>query len=232
MYRSALFANFARLVRVVRDGERADQHGSRVVEPVPGRRIDRREWLAQAGRTAAATAVAAIVPSASIAALPRRRQNVSVGIVGAGLAGLACADTLKAGGIRAALYDAANRTGGRCFSLRGFFPGQVAERGGEFIDNLHKTMLGYARRFDLTLEDVNKEPGDVFYFLDGELRPEAVIVDQLREFVAVMRADLRNALARGDGGRAHRRRRAARSHEPPRVSRGPERRRRRRRPGD
>ena len=191
MYRSALFANFARLARIVRDAERAEERRGRPHEPPRIQRIDRREWLARAGRTAAATAVAAIVPSAPIAALPRRRQNVSVGIVGAGLAGLACADTLKAGGMRATLYDAANRTGGRCFSLRGFFPGQVAERGGEFIDNLHKTMLGYARRFDLTVEDVNKEPGDVFYFLDGEIRPEAVIVDELREFVTVMRADLR-----------------------------------------
>lgn len=48
-----------------------------------------------------------------------------------------------------AIRIAHNRVGGRCFSLDGFFPVQVAERGGEFIDNLHKTMLGYAQRFKL-----------------------------------------------------------------------------------
>ena len=75
---------------------------------------------------------------------------------------------------------------------RGVFPGQVAERGGELIDNLHKTMIGYASRFGLTLEDVNKVPGEVFYFFDGQRWPEVVVVDQFREFVAAMRPDLRD----------------------------------------
>ena len=123
---------------------------------------------------------------------------IDVGIVGAGLAGLACADALKTKGINATIYDANTRTGGRCFSLRNFFPGQVAERGGEFIDNLHKTMLGYAKRFRLTLEDVNKRPGDVFYFFNNQLFAESVVVDQFREFVAAMRADLRGSFRRRD----------------------------------
>ena len=94
--------------------------------------------------------------------------------------------------MRAALYDAANRTGGRCFSLRGFFPGQVAERGGEFIDNLHKTMLGYASRFDLALEDVNEGSLATCPISStassGPRRSSSI---EFREFVAVMRADLR-----------------------------------------
>ena len=124
--------------------------------------------------------------------LPARRNGsaVDVGIVGGGLAGLACADALAGNRATVTIYDANTRTGGRCLSLRGFFPGQVAERGGEFIDNLHKTMLQYARRFDLAVEDVNKEPGEVFYFFDGERIPEPVIVDEFREFVGVMRRDL------------------------------------------
>ena len=76
----------------------------------------------------------------------------------------ACADQLAADGIGATLYEASGRVGGRQWSLRGFFPGQVAERGGEFIDNLHKTMLGYAKRFGLAREDVGQDPrrGDLF----------------------------------------------------------------------
>jgi monoamine oxidase len=76
---------------------------------------------------------------------------VKVAIVGAGLAGLACADELNRNGIHATLYDASTRVGGCCASLVDFFPGQVAKRGGEFIDNLHKTMLAYAKRFTLAL---------------------------------------------------------------------------------
>src|SRR5262245_10438136 len=106
--------------------------------------------------------------------------SVDVGIVGAGLAGLACADRLAAGGISATVYDANTRTGGRCWSLRGFFPGQVAERGGEFIDNPHKTMLGYARRFGLPVDDVSKAPGEVFYFFGGRHVPESTVVDEFR----------------------------------------------------
>lgn len=67
-------------------------------------------------------------------------------------------------GIRATLFEAAERIGGRCWSPRNVFPGQVVERGGEFIDTAHKAMLAYANEFGLALEDVNKNPGEVFYF--------------------------------------------------------------------
>ena len=67
----------------------------------------------------------------------------------------------------------------------------MAERGGELIDNLHKTMIGYARRFGLTLEDYEKQEGEVFYHFDGYAFPEHVVVDEYRDFVAAMRGDLR-----------------------------------------
>ena len=155
-------------------------------------RRSRRDWLKAVARTGAAGATAYLMtPVQRLLAGSERASAVDVGIVGAGLAGLACADTLAAGGISATVYDANTRAGGRCWSLRGFFPGQVAERGGEFIDNLHKTMLQYARRFGLALEDVSKEPGEVFYYFGGEHVPEATVVDEFRDFVDVMRLDLR-----------------------------------------
>jgi monoamine oxidase len=116
--------------------------------------------------------------------------DLTFGIVGAGLAGLSCAYELKKKGVRAHPYEAADRAGGRCFSLSGFFPGQVAGRGGEFIDNLHKTMLGYANEFRLTLEDVGKMPGEVFYNFDGRRVPESVVVNEFRELVPAMHSDL------------------------------------------
>ena len=147
---------------------------------------------ADGGRAGAAAAVASIAtPIERLRASAPPRTAPSVGIVGAGLAGLACADALADRGIVASVYEAGLRTGGRCLSLRGFFPQQVGERGGEFIDTTHKTMLGYAKRFGLALEDVTKKAGDTTYFFDGQFVPEAVIVDELREFVTVMRADLR-----------------------------------------
>jgi monoamine oxidase len=135
--------------------------------------ISRRQFLAGAAWAAAGPA------------------NLNVGIVGAGLAGLACGYELKKKGVAATVYEAATRAGGRCWSLRGLFPGQVAERGGEFLDNLHKTMLGYTQEFGLALEDVEKLPGEVFYYFDGRHYPESAVVEEYRALVAAMRDDLR-----------------------------------------
>src|SRR6185436_37783 len=126
------------------------------------RLVGRRQFMTDIGKCVAA---GALIPTSRVGGI-FRSVSPSIGIVGAGLAGLSCADALRSKGITSTLYDANSRTGGRCFSLRNFFPGQVAERGGEFIDNPHKTMLRYAKELKLSLEDVTKFPGDVFYFFN------------------------------------------------------------------
>jgi monoamine oxidase len=98
---------------------------------------------------------------------------------------------VKRSGLNATIYEASSRAGGRCFSLRNFFPGQVAERGGELIDTAHKTMLGYANEFGLSVHDVGKDPGAVFYHVNGEAYPESRVVDEYRALVDAMRDDLR-----------------------------------------
>jgi monoamine oxidase len=162
---------------------------------------DRRRFLKQLGAVAAVGGLAHVSaacggePSSTAetetSAVRRPSSVTSVAIVGAGLAGLQCALDLRAAGITADLYEASDRVGGRQWSLRNYFPGQVAERGGELIDNLHKTMLGYVRRYNLTVEDLSKEPGEVTYYFGGQYHSEAVIVDQYRTFVSAMRADNR-----------------------------------------
>ena len=138
-----------------------------------------------------AGALTAALPASRAFAIPKVDSRLRVAVVGAGLAGLSCADQLARSGIRATLFEAADRVGGRCWSLRNFFPGQVAERGGEFIDTAHKAMLAYAGEFGLELEDVNKNPGEVFYFFDGVRHHEADVVEEFRDLVARMRIDLR-----------------------------------------
>jgi monoamine oxidase len=200
MSRSLSFRNLARAIRIAHYCEENDISTSEGLERAAdieahtdARRASRREFLANTGKLAAAGAVGwGASPLRIIVPLPLTGPDVRVAIVGAGLAGLACGDELNTNGIRADLYDANNRAGGRCFSLDGFFPGQVAERGGEFIDNLHKTMLGYAKRFKLELEDVEKvPPGEVFYFFNGQLFPESTVVEEFRDLVSAMRDDLR-----------------------------------------
>jgi monoamine oxidase len=191
---------FRQLRRVRRAAEFCDrngletQEGLGLLDELDRRAREEREWrptrrelLGTAGKVAAAGALASLAGAPAWAA---RGSDVRIAIVGGGLAGLACADALKASGIRATVFDANDRVGGRCFSVRGVFPGQTAERGGEYIDNLHKVMLGYAQRFGLAREDLAKEEGEVFYYVDGRLYPEAVVVDEYRELVPQMRADI------------------------------------------
>ena len=153
-----------------------------LVEQVSKRAPTRREVLAGLGGLLAATKARAVRPAGTA---------IDVGIVGAGLAGLACGWELRRRGVPVTLYEAEPRTGGRCYSLGNMFPGQVVERGGEFIDTGHKTMIGYAREFGLTLEDVSKQPGDVAYYFGGMRIDEAAVVEEFRAFVGAMRRDLR-----------------------------------------
>ncbi|NOT27215.1 MAG: NAD(P)-binding protein [Acidobacteria bacterium] len=79
-------------------------------EETRSRRLTRRTFIGSVGRaTIAASALGSV---RLFAAAPR------VAIVGAGLAGLACADRLQSRGIAAVVYEAATRLGGRCFSNR------------------------------------------------------------------------------------------------------------------
>ena len=163
MARSKAFHDLLRAARIARycdkHGLSTDQGIARLANAADKQRMSkrtRREVLAGFGVTAAA----GLLPWRR--ALAKRTVNVDVGIVGAGIAGLVCADTLRAAGVSAALYEARDRLGGRIWSLGGAFPGpiqfpeQVAERGGEFIDTTHLTMKAYAREFDLALEEVEK----------------------------------------------------------------------------
>ena len=118
-------------------------------------------------------------------------MDAKIAIVGAGLAGLACGYELQRQGIKATIYEASDRAGGRCYSLNGVFPNQVAERGSEFIDNLHKTILGYVSEFKLEVEDLSKQPGEVLYYFNGQRYLESAVIDEFRNFVTAMRVDLR-----------------------------------------
>ncbi|NVB76853.1 MAG: NAD(P)-binding protein [Kofleriaceae bacterium] len=186
--RSRSLRQLRRLIRIARDADAAGVSSQEAVErtrEVERAALSRRQFL---GGAAAASALALTARKGFAAPKP---ATLDVGIVGAGLAGLQCAYALSVKGYTASLYDASNRVGGRQFSLRGTFPGQAVERGGELIDNLHKTMLGWVNTLGLTREDVNKPPGDVFYYFNNQLVPEATVVDEYRAFVAAMRPDLR-----------------------------------------
>jgi monoamine oxidase len=198
MGRTPLFDKIVHAMRIARFCEdnrlSTDEGLQRMREHVRSERAvrqTRREWVTAVARAGAAAAATSVLSPTQRLFAGAPVASIDVGVVGAGIAGLACADMLAASGIRPRVYEADTRVGGRCISLRNVFPGQIAERGGEFIDTPHKTMLRYAKRFNLALEDVSKEPGDVFYHLLGGLIPETTVVDEFRDFVEVMHVDLR-----------------------------------------
>lgn len=189
MARTGLFHRTMGLLRIAVADQRSDAAPDEALERARAGALTRRRLLADAGRAALLLGTAGVLPAFSGgrpgAAAP------SVGVVGAGLAGLMCARELIRAGLDVVVHDAAVRVGGRCWTAAGRFPGQVAERGGEFIDTGHKTMIALAREFGLALEDVGKQPGAVSYRFAGQMVSEETVVEEFRAFVPALHADLR-----------------------------------------
>lgn len=121
----------------------------------------RRQFLAGVGATAALTAI------------PRGLPGTSIAIVGGGLAGLCCALRLQQRGLHATVFEANTRLGGRCWTRRGdFAAGQIAEHGGELIDQSHGATRHLAKELGLELVNVLRAqaPGteSCFWFGNAE----------------------------------------------------------------
>jgi monoamine oxidase len=71
-------------------------------------------------------------------------------VIGAGFAGLAAADALRAGGAEVTVLEARERVGGRVWSVQ-FGEGAVIERGAEFILPGYDSMNALAARFGIPL---------------------------------------------------------------------------------
>ncbi len=128
--------------------------------------LRRRDVLAGGAGLAAAAMLSGPLARAIAASAPR------VAVVGGGLAGLTCAYRLGQAGIRADVYEASDRLGGRCWSRRGdFVEGQIAEHGGELIDQGHTETRQLAQELGLKLDNLlsgEANGTEPFYYFDGE----------------------------------------------------------------
>lgn len=151
-----------------------------------GRPLSRRTFLAGAGMAAASLALGRTVTGAA----PR------VAIIGGGIAGLNAAWKLRKAGIRATVYEAAERAGGRIWTDFGAFgAGITTEIGGEFIDSSHKEMRSLAREFKLDLLDTavaSETQLTETYFFGGRARTEDEIVAAFRPVAKRIRQDQNN----------------------------------------
>jgi monoamine oxidase len=128
----------------------------------------RRELLERAGAAGAAVSLGSLanwLPRANAATAPR------IAVVGAGLAGLTSAYRLSQAGYSPQVYEASDRVGGRCWTIRGVFEdGQIAEHGGELIDQGHTAIRQLTQELGLNLDNLlAAEPNGTedFYLFDG-----------------------------------------------------------------
>jgi monoamine oxidase len=151
--------------------------------------MSRREFL-EAGTLAgvALTGVPDVMRRLRVITTPR------VAIVGAGLAGLTCAYRLKQAGVVATVYEGNTRLGGRCWSLRGAFnDGQIAEHGGELIDQYHTEIRQLSQELGLNLDNLlaaEQNGTEPFYYFGGARQTFAETTDAVKQIWQVMHADL------------------------------------------
>lgn len=142
------------------------------------------------------------VAAAALAAGPWLRAgpakpNARVVIVGAGLAGLTCAYRLKQAGLDATVYEAQSRLGGRCWTLRGAFAeGQIAEHGGELIDQGHTRIRQLAQELKLPLDNLlaaEANGTEAFFYFRGQRYAYEDAVRDLKAIWQKLHRDLSEA---------------------------------------
>ena len=186
MARSSLAGKLGEAAAVAREAASSGAPVDEVIEQRAGMR--RRELLAGGAGLAAAAMLGGRLPRA-LAASPAR-----IAIVGGGLAGLTCAYRLQQAGYRATLYEASDRLGGRCWTRRGdFAEGQIAEHGGELIDQGHTETRQLAQELGLDLDNLlaaEVNGTDPFYYFDGQPYSFADATEDLKGIWQQLHKDL------------------------------------------
>jgi monoamine oxidase len=174
MSRTPLASRLGQAASVAAEAAARDVSTEQVIAERAG--LTRREVIAGGTGLALAAALSGPLPRALAASQPR------IVVVGAGLAGLTCAYQLKQAGLRAEVYEASDRVGGRCWTRHDFAP-QIAEHGGELIDQGHTEIRQLAQSLGLDLDNLLAgEPNGTedFYYFDGQPYSFAQATDDLK----------------------------------------------------
>jgi monoamine oxidase len=148
--------------------------------------MDRRKFIGAASLTGAAIGLSGLLEACQNTTGNNKFRQPSVAIIGAGIAGLHAAHLLyKWAGIKADVYEASSRTGGRILTAAGS-GGFTTECGGEFIDSIHADMLNLIEEFNLEKIDCVRDADennwrDHLYFFKGRKRSEEEIIKEFRK---------------------------------------------------
>ncbi|MBI4566233.1 MAG: FAD-dependent oxidoreductase [Planctomycetes bacterium] len=131
----------------------------------------RREFLAGTTGIAAAGIGGYVLEAQEKGPAPPSPASLKVVVVGAGLAGLACAYELEKKGHRAVVFEAErDHVGGRVRTFR-FGDGSYGEFGPTLIPESHALTKKYAQEFGLTLRPfVETDPNTFYYFRNQKVQ--------------------------------------------------------------
>src|SRR5487761_40431 len=104
-------------------------------------------------------------------------------VIGAGVAGLAAAQSLSAAGMKVCILEARDRIGGRIHTLRDAVLDAPVELGAEFIHGRPEEIFTIVHAADLTATEVSARHS---YLRDGKLSQQANIFRQIDELFACM----------------------------------------------
>jgi monoamine oxidase len=188
MSRTRLFSVIQRARALARAGGRAS--GPSLDELLDPERPSRRSFLKGSAAAGIMLASACGVQGRSRGETPQT-GGPRVAVVGAGIAGLRAAYELQRHGVRAEVYEASARTGGRIVTAKNVLaPGLVTEMGGSFINHEHSDMLWLIREFGLEVWDMATLPGTPsLYHFGGQSRAHAEVIRALQPVFRRVEAD-------------------------------------------
>lgn len=196
MARTPLLQQLQKSLFVARESLRRNVSVDQVIEEQAQKSLTRREFLQKATMYTAALSVPSVLWNLSGSKV-HAATSPKIVIVGAGLAGLTCAYRLKQEGLNAEVYEASNRVGGRCWTRRGDFEdGQLAEHGGELIDQGHTQIRQLAQELDLTLDNLlaaEKNGTEPLYFFDNSPYTYAQATADIKEIWKKIHRDISQA---------------------------------------
>ena len=153
--------------------------------------ISRRNFLKNSAITASGLA---LIPSLLKASSSLSGTQKNIVIIGAGMAGLNALYQLQKQGVKATLYEASSRAGGRMFTQKNVFGnGVTTDIGGEFVDSTHTEIIALMNELKLDFYDLRKDqltPKNLFF--EGRQLNEKDLVNALKPYVPQLVKDIKS----------------------------------------
>jgi monoamine oxidase len=163
--------------------------------------FNRRQIIAAAAGTAVLGACKSIDSRNSQLMEATNNNGSEIIILGAGFAGLMAAHQLRKQGLRAKIFEARDRVGGRVLTKGGFNKDNMfIELGAEFVDTPHLELINLAKELAVEVDEyvdakLGLEP-EVFFMSGQAINPEKFL-PEFRKLAALIRKD--TAAIRKDG---------------------------------